>query len=143
MRSIGYSAHRHCTVAGLHSRSSQSAALTDNSASWIQLDPAYSHVFCLDSHDGLSTSEAGLLVRDLMNETDTCRVFQCIILRTYLSIIVIIMKTKLSFNYNHLCRTHVTTTIHNSTRHTGKYKYYMQLTVSKVYSNNWPSATAS
>ena len=39
--SFGHSAHRYCTVAGHYSRSSQPAALTENSASasWIQSDP--------------------------------------------------------------------------------------------------------
>ena len=54
----GHSAHSYFTVAGHYSRLSQPAALTENSASWIQSDPTQSHVFCLDSHDGLSTSEA-------------------------------------------------------------------------------------
>ena len=38
--SIGHGAHRYCTVAGHYSRSSQPAALTENSASWIQSDPS-------------------------------------------------------------------------------------------------------
>ena len=38
--SVGDSACRYCTVAGHYSRSSQSAALTENSASCIQSDPA-------------------------------------------------------------------------------------------------------
>ena len=54
--SVGHSACRYCTMAGNHSRSSQPAALTKNSASWIQSDP---DVFCLNNHDGLSTSEVG------------------------------------------------------------------------------------
>ena len=37
--SIGHSARRYCTVAGHYSRSSQPAAPTENSASWIQSDP--------------------------------------------------------------------------------------------------------
>ena len=39
VKSIGHSAHRHCTVAGHYSRSLQPAALTESSASWIQSDP--------------------------------------------------------------------------------------------------------
>ena len=42
-----------CMVAGHHYRSSQLAALTENSATRIQSNPAYSHVCCLDSYDGL------------------------------------------------------------------------------------------
>ena len=37
--SIGHSACRYFTVSGHYSRSSQLAALTENSASGIQLDP--------------------------------------------------------------------------------------------------------
>ena len=33
--SFGHIAHRYCTVAGHYSRSSQPAALTESSASWI------------------------------------------------------------------------------------------------------------
>ena len=36
--SFGHSARRYCTVAGHHSRSSQPAALTENSASGIYSD---------------------------------------------------------------------------------------------------------
>ena len=57
--SFGHSAHRYCTVAGHYSRSSQPAALTENSASGIYSDSSSSHVFFLDRRDGLSTSEAG------------------------------------------------------------------------------------
>ena len=64
VRSFGYSAHRYCTVAGHYSRSSQPTAHTESSASWIQSDPTQSHVFCLNSHDGLSTSEAGFASGD-------------------------------------------------------------------------------
>ena len=39
--SVGHSACRYYTVAGHYSRSSQPAALTENSTSWIQADPAY------------------------------------------------------------------------------------------------------
>ena len=46
-------------VAGHYSRSSQPAALTQNSASGIYSDPSQSHVFFLESRDGLSISEAG------------------------------------------------------------------------------------
>ena len=38
--SVEHSAHRYCTVAGHHFRSSQPATLTENSSSWIQSDPA-------------------------------------------------------------------------------------------------------
>ena len=54
-----HSARRYCTVAGHYSRSSQSAALTENSASEIYSDLLQSHVFLLDSRDALSTSETG------------------------------------------------------------------------------------
>ena len=37
---LGHSARRYCTVAGHYSRSSQSAALTENSASGIYSDPS-------------------------------------------------------------------------------------------------------
>ena len=46
-------------VTGHYSRPSQPEALTEDSASWIQSDHSQGHVFCLDSHDGLSNSEAG------------------------------------------------------------------------------------
>ena len=49
--STGHSARRYCTMTGHYSRLSQPAAITEDSAS--------SRVFCLNSHDGLSTSEAG------------------------------------------------------------------------------------
>ena len=38
--SFGHSARRYCTVAGHYSRSSQPAALTENSASGIYSDPS-------------------------------------------------------------------------------------------------------
>ena len=38
--SVGYSARRYCMVAGRYSRSSQPAAITENSAPWIHSDPA-------------------------------------------------------------------------------------------------------
>ena len=56
--SVGHNARSYCTVAGHYSRSSQPAALTENRGSCIQSILRKSHVFCLDSHDGLSTSEA-------------------------------------------------------------------------------------
>ena len=56
--SFGHSASKYCTVAGHYSRSSQPTALTKNSASGSYSDPSSSHVFFLDSCDGLSTSEA-------------------------------------------------------------------------------------
>ena len=37
---VGHSARRYYTVAGQYSRSSQPAALTENSVSWIHSDPA-------------------------------------------------------------------------------------------------------
>ena len=46
-------------MAGHYSRFSQSAALTENSASGNYSHLSQSHVFFLDSRDGLSTSEAG------------------------------------------------------------------------------------
>ena len=52
--SVGHSARRYCAVAGHYSRSSQPAALTESSASYV---------FCLDSYDGLCTSEAGFASR--------------------------------------------------------------------------------
>ena len=40
LRSFGHSAHKYCAVAGHYSRSSQLAALTENSASGIYPDPS-------------------------------------------------------------------------------------------------------
>ncbi len=40
LRSFGHSARRYCTVAGHYSKSSQPAALTENSASGIYSDPS-------------------------------------------------------------------------------------------------------
>ena len=37
--SNGHSARRYCMVAGHYSKSSQPAAFTESSASWIQSDP--------------------------------------------------------------------------------------------------------
>ena len=37
-RGVGHSARRYCMVAGHYSRSSQPAALTERTASWIPLD---------------------------------------------------------------------------------------------------------
>ena len=49
----------YCIVTEQCSRSSQPAALTENSSSWIQSDPMSSRVSSLDSHNGLNTFEAG------------------------------------------------------------------------------------
>ena len=52
--SVGHSARQYCTVAGYYPRSSQPAALPENSVLGFSIK---SHIFCLDSHDGLSSSK--------------------------------------------------------------------------------------